>query len=158
MEGSILGLGALPPVQASATYEKSCLEQSFSTAFQHSSLCASHFGAVRGWSVRDDSANVGNPVRDEPQNILSMCHVFTMVTWVWCRPPQRPFRVPGASEWIPRTSKTQHWKHGDRPRNILSMCQSASLESTSRPQRAIHPLRFLMNRVMFHARPPARGA
>ena len=34
---------------------------------------------------------------------------------MWCRPPQRPFRVPGASEWIPRTSKTQHWKHGDRP-------------------------------------------
>ena len=22
---------------------------------------------------------------------------------------------------MPRTSKTQHWKHGDRPRNILSM-------------------------------------
>ena len=53
--------------------------------------------------------------------LLHETHWIILVTWVWCRPPQRPCRVPGASEWIPRTSKTQHWKHGDRPRNILSM-------------------------------------
>ena len=47
--------------------------------------------------------------------LLHEPHWVILVTWVWCRPPQRPFRVPGASEWIPRTSKTQHWKHGDRP-------------------------------------------